>query len=47
VAQALQSEKILAELTGELGVKRALSLYGGDHTGRYADRVLAELERTP
>jgi len=47
VEQALQSEKILAELTGDLGVKRGLAVYGGDHTGRYADRVLAELREVP
>lgn len=47
VAQALQSEKILAELTGELGVKRGLSVYGGDHTDKYANAVLAELSEVP
>ncbi len=47
VEQALQADAILAELTGEMPVRKALSLYGGDHTGRYADRVLAELSEVP
>ena len=47
IGQALQVEQILTSLTKSMTVQRALSLYGGDHTGRYQQRVLAELGRVP
>ena len=47
VGQALQAENILSELTGEMPIRKALSLYGGDSTDRYQKRVLAELVKVP
>lgn len=47
VEQALQSERILTELTAEYGIKKALSVYGGDSTSRYQKTVLAELVNVP
>jgi hypothetical protein len=45
--QALQSERILAELTNDYPLRKALSVYGGDSTDRYQRTVLAELQRVP
>ena len=47
LGQALQAEKILSELTEEMPIKKALSVYGGDSTDKYQKRVLAELTRVP
>ena len=47
IDQALQAEAILNELTSTMPLKKALSVYGGDTTCRYQQRVLAELSRVP
>lgn len=49
VPQALQSERILAELLDEKGgsLPRALNAYGGDTKGRYSRVILAELQGVP
>ena len=47
IGQALQAEKILEELTQTMPIKKALSQYGGDSTGKYSRRVLAELSKVP
>ena len=48
VSQALQAERILEDLTGEgKNIRTALSIYGGDSSSRYANRVLKELQEVP
>ena len=47
VEQALQAESILVELTRTMPIEKALASYGGDSTDKYANRVLAELQRVP
>jgi hypothetical protein len=44
VDQALQAEKLLQDLTS-MPIEKALSVWGGDSTDAYQQRVLAELER--
>ena len=44
VDQALQAESILTELTQTMPIKKALNYYGGDTSGDYSRRVLAELQ---
>jgi hypothetical protein len=45
--QALQAEAILAELTTGHGIKKALSVYGGDSSSRYQRTILVELTQVP
>lgn len=45
--QALQAERIITELTTDYGIKKALSVYGGDSTDKYQRRILAELQGVP
>lgn len=47
VGQALKADKILDELTDKRSIRKALSIYGGDRTDRYQQRVLAELQNIP
>lgn len=47
VGQALQAERILEELTESKPIRTALSIYGGDSSSRYANRVLKELQEVP
>lgn len=47
VGQALQADRILNELTQEMPIEKALSVYGGDSTTKYQKAILAELVRTP
>lgn len=47
VGQALQAERILEELTESKPIRTALSIYGGDSSSRYANRVLKELQGVP
>jgi hypothetical protein len=49
IAQALQAEAILTELTQETGgIRKALNAYGGDRTKRvYAANILRELQEVP
>lgn len=46
-AQALQAEAIIKELTTDYGIKKALSVYGGDSTSKYQRKILAELVNVP
>lgn len=47
VGQALQAERILEELTESKPIRTALSIYGGDSSSNYANRVLKELQEVP
>lgn len=47
VGQALQAERIITELTTDYGIKKALSIYGGDSTTKYQRTILAELQGVP
>lgn len=48
IGQALQAERILEDLTGDSkNIRTALSIYGGDSSSRYANRVLKELQEVP
>ena len=47
IGQALQAERILEALTKSKPIRTALSLYGGDSSNKYANRVLKELQEVP
>ena len=47
VGQALQAERILEDLQETMPLKKALAMYGGDSTGKYSRKILAELTRVP
>jgi len=47
VGQALQAERIMEELTESKPIRTALSIYGGDSSSNYANRVLKELQEVP
>lgn len=47
VEQALQAERILTELTDKHPIKVALSVYGGDSSEAYQQKVLTELLHVP